>query len=70
MLPLLLEICLRCLLRVKPWLPLNDVLFSRWYHPPFRWFSEDAASLNGTIWRVKNKPPEIGMFHEKVGVVL
>jgi hypothetical protein len=48
----------------------NDVLFSRWYHPPFRWFSEDAASLDGTIWRLENKPPKIGMFHEKVGVVL
>src|SRR5659263_145755 len=33
MLPLLLEICFPCLLRLKPCLPLIDVLFSRWYSP-------------------------------------
>jgi hypothetical protein len=33
MLPLLLEICFPCLLRVKPCVPLNDVPFCRRYLP-------------------------------------
>jgi len=68
MLPLLLEICFPCLLSVKPGSALIDGLFFDRY-PPFPQYFKDAISLDGTIWRGK-KPPKIGMFHEKAGVVL
>jgi hypothetical protein len=69
MLPLLLEICFPCLLRVNPCVPLNDDRVSRRYSP-FPQIFKDAISLGWNDLAGGKKPPKIGMFHKKAGVVL
>jgi hypothetical protein len=69
MLPLLLEICFPCLLRVNPCVPLNGVRVSRRYLPLSANFQgRHLPGWNDLAgWK---KPPKIGMFHKKAGVVL
>jgi hypothetical protein len=69
MLPLLLEICFPCLLRLKPGADLNDGRFFDRY-PPLSTKFQGRHLLVWSDLAGRKKPPKIGMFHEKAGVVL